>query len=162
MSQTDYFLKVDGAPGESMDSKHKDECELLSFRFGASQSGTPSYGKGIGAGKVTMHDFHFLMKANKAGPKLFEKCASGEHIKQAILTCRKAGKEQQDYLKYTFTDLIISSYNEGGTGGSDPIPVQEVSVAFAKLEIEYKEQNIDGSLGGMVKGSFDLKLNKAG
>lgn len=160
MSQADYYLKVDGAPGESMDEKHKDEIEILSFGFGASQTGSAAYGKGLGAGKVSMQDFSFVMKSNKAGPKLFVKCATGEGIPKAVLCCRKAGKEQQDYLKYTFTDLIISSYNEGGAGGSDPIPIQSVSFNFSKMEMEYKEQNADGSLGGVTKGSFDLKANK--
>jgi len=160
MSQADYFLKVDGCPGESMDEKHKDECELLSFSFGASQTGSAAYGKGLGAGKVQMQDFLFVMKANKAGPKLFVKCATGEGIPKAVMTCRKAGKEQQDYLKYTFSDVIVSSYNEGGSGGSDPIPIQSVSLNFSKMEVEYKEQNPDGSLGGVTKGSFDLKANK--
>ena len=160
MSQADYFLKVDGCPGESMDAKHPDECELLSFSFGASQTGSAAYGKGLGAGKVQMQDFLFVMKANKAGPKLFVKCATGEGIPKAVMTCRKAGKDQQDYLKYTFTDIIVSSYNEGGAGGSDPIPIQSVSLNFSKMEVEYKEQNPDGSLGGVTKGAFDLKTNK--
>ena len=68
MSQADYFLKVDGAPGESMDDKHKDEIECISFGFGCSQTGSAAYGKGLGAGKVSMQDFSFVMKANKAGP----------------------------------------------------------------------------------------------
>ena len=37
-------------------------------------------------------------------------CASGEHIKKAVLTCRKAGKDQQEFLKFTFTDVLVSSY----------------------------------------------------
>lgn len=160
MAQVDYYLKVDGAPGESMDAKHKDECEVLSFSFGATQSGSAAYGKGLGAGKVNMHDFSFVMKANKAGPKLFVKCATGEHIPKAILTCRKAGKDQQEYLKYTFSNLIVSSYTEAGQGGNDPIPLVSVSLNFSKLEVEYKEQNQDGSLGGVTKGTFDLKENK--
>ena len=35
----DYFLKLDGVRGGSTDAKHKDEIELLSFSFAASQSG---------------------------------------------------------------------------------------------------------------------------
>jgi type VI secretion system secreted protein Hcp len=162
MSQADYFLKVDGAPGESQDSKHSSEIEVLSFTFGASQVGSASYGKGLGAGKVSMQDFSFLMKANKAGPKLFLACAQGTHIKTAVLTCRKAGKDQQDYLKVTFTDLLVSSFNEAGSGGSDPIPMQSISLNFSKIEYEYKEQNADGSLGGVTKAHFDLKTNKGG
>lgn len=162
MSQADYFLKVDGAPGESMDKKHSGEIELISFGFGASQVGSASYGKGLGAGKVQMRDFSFVMKANKAGPKLFLACAQGTGIKTAVLTCRKAGKDQQDYLKVTFTDLLVSSYSEDGAGGTDPIPIQSISLNFSKIEYEYKEQNADGSLGGTTKSHFDLKTNQGG
>ena len=160
MSQADYYLKIDGAPGESGDSKHPNEIECLSFDFGVTQTGSSSYGKGLGAGKVSMQDFRFVMKACKAGPKLLLMCATGEHIPKAVLSCRKAGKEQQDYLVCTFTDLMLSSYNEGGAGGSDPIPIQSVSFNFSKIEMEYKEQTAQGTLAGTVKTSFDLKANK--
>jgi type VI secretion system secreted protein Hcp len=153
----DYFLKIDGIEGESHDSKHKDEIDLLSYSFGASQMGTHSTGGGGGAGKVSMQDFHFTMHINKATPKLLLACASGEHIKKAVLTCRKAGKEQQEFLKVTFTDLLVSSYN---TGGSSDIPMEQISLNFAKIEFEYKEQKPDGTLGGAVKAGYDLKLNK--
>ena len=154
----DYFLKIDGIEGESHDSKHKDEIDLLSYSFGASQMGTHSTGGGGGAGKVSMQDFHFTMHINKATPKLLLACASGEHIKKAVLTCRKAGKEQQEFLKVTFTDLLVSSYN---TGGSSDIPMEQISLNFAKIEFEYKEQKPDGTLGGAVKAGYDLKLNKS-
>ena len=154
----DYFLKIDGIEGESHDSKHKDEIDLLSYSFGASQTGTHSAGGGGGAGKVSMQDFHFTMHINKATPKLLLACASGEHIKKAVLTCRKAGKEQQEFLKVTFTDLLVSSYN---TGGSSDIPMEQISLNFAKIEFEYKEQKPDGTLGGAVKAGYDLKLNKS-
>src|SRR5262245_47415780 len=110
MAQVDYFLKIDGIQGESQDAKHKGEIELLSFNWGETQTGTFAHGGGGGAGKVQMQDFHFMMNVNSASAKFFLKCASGEHIKTALLTCRKAGKDQQDYLKVTFEDLIISSY----------------------------------------------------
>src|ERR1700681_1453495 len=100
----DYFLKIDGIDGESHDSKHKDEIDLMSWSFGASQLGTHSAGGGGGAGKVSMQDFHFTMHVNKATPKLFLACATGEHIKKAVLTCRKAGKDQQEFQKVTFTE----------------------------------------------------------
>ena len=157
MALVDYFLKIDGIEGESHDSKHKDEIDLLSYSFGASQMGTHSTGGGGGAGKVSMQDFHFTMHINKATPKLLLACASGEHIKKAVLTCRKAGKEQQEFLKVTFTDLLVSSYN---TGGSSDIPMEQISLNFAKIEFEYKEQKPDGTLGGAVKAGYDLKLNK--
>ena len=159
MAAVDYFLKIEGIEGESQDSKHKSEIEIQSFSFGATQTGSFAAGGGGGAGKVNMQDFHFTVPVNKASPKLMLACASGQHIKKAILTVRKAGKEQQEYLKYTFSDILVSSYQTGG-GGGDVMPVDQISLNFAKIEHEYKEQKADGTLAGSVKAGWDLKQNK--
>jgi len=156
----DYFLKIDGIPGESHDDKHKDSIDLISWSWGQSQTGTHASGGGGGAGKVSMQDFHFVMKVNKATPKLILACASGDHIKKAVLTCRKAGKDQQEYLKYTFSDVLISSYQTGGSSAGDEIPTESVSLNYTKMELEYKAQKEDGTLEGGIKAGWDLKTNK--
>lgn len=157
MPMVDYFLKIDGIPGESHDAKHKDEIQLLSFSWGETNAGTFAAGGGGGAGKVQMQDFHFVMNVNKASPKLFLCCANGTHIKSAILTARKAGKDQQDYMKVTFSDLLISSYQTSGSADAGNLPLDQISFNFAKVEMEYKEQKADGTLGGAIKAHFDLK-----
>jgi type VI secretion system secreted protein Hcp len=157
MAVVDYFLKLEGVEGESHDAKHKGEIQIESWSFGATNSGTFSYGGGGGAGKVQMQDFHFVMKTNKSSPLLFEKCATGEHIPQAIVTARKAGGDQQDFLKWTFTNLLVSSFQTGGSGSSDVIPLDQISLNFQKLEVEYKEQDEKGNLKGSVKKGYDLK-----
>ena len=162
MAAVDYFLKLDGIEGESHDSKHKGEIDLESWSWGESQTGTHSAGGGGGAGKVSMQDFHFVMKVNKASPKLLLLCANGQHIKKAVLTCRKAGKEQQEFLKIMFTDLLVSSYQTGGSGHSDIVPTDQISLNFAKIEYEYKQQNPDGTLGGPIKAWYDVKQNMGG
>jgi len=81
MALVDYFLKIDTIPGESGDSKHKDEIQVLSFSFGESQAGTMGFGGGGGAGKVQMQDFHFMMNVNKSSPKLFLTCANGRTLR---------------------------------------------------------------------------------
>lgn len=161
MAAVDYFLKIDGIEGESPDQKHKNEIEIQSYSWGEQQTGTGSFGGGSGAGKVQMHDFAFTMRVNKASPKLFVACADGEHIKKAVLTCRKAGKEQQEYLKVTFNEVLVSSYHTEGGAGSDIVPTDSVKLNFAKIEFEYHEQKPDGSLAGAVKTGYDLKLNKS-
>src|SRR6476646_843319 len=98
MAAVDYFLMIDGIDVESHDSKHKGEIDRESWSWSQHQAGTMASGGGGGAGKVAMQDFHFVMKVNKASPKLMLACASGEHIKKATLTCRKAGKDQQPYM----------------------------------------------------------------
>ena len=159
MAHVDYFLKIDGIEGESPDAKHKNEIHLDSWSWGESNQGTMAHSGGGGAGKVSMQDFHYTTKLGKQSPKLALACADGSHIKKAILTCRKAGKEQQEYYVVTLTDLLISSFQVGGHGGEVSV-IENVSLNFAKIEWDYKEQKIDGSLGGSVKTGYDLKLNK--
>jgi type VI secretion system secreted protein Hcp len=153
----DYFLKIDGVEGESTDERHKGQIELLSWSFGASQTSSFAMGSRAAMGKVQMQDLHFTMAMSKASPVLFLKCATGEHIKEAILTARKAGAEQQEYLTIKLTDVMVTSYQTTGNGD---IPMEEVSLNFAKIEIEYKPQNPDGSLATPVRAGWDLKLNK--
>ena len=161
MAAVDYFLKFDGIKGESTDAKHKDEIQLESWSWGETQSGVAhAGGGGGGAGKVSMQDFHFVMRVSKASPKLLLACADGSHLARADLVCRKAGKDQQEFLKFTFTDLVVSSYQTGGSGASDIIPVDQVSFSFSKIEVEYREQKADGTLGAAAKAGWDLKTNK--
>ncbi len=156
----DYFLKLDGIEGESKDSKHGNEIDLQSFSWGATQTGSHAFGGGGGSGKVQVQDFHFVMKNCKASPKLFLACAEGEHIKKGVLICRKAGKDQQEFLKVTMSDLLISSYQTSGSSAGDEVPNDQVSLNFSKIEFEYKDQKADGTLGGTTKAGYDLKTMK--
>jgi type VI secretion system secreted protein Hcp len=160
MATVDYFLKIDGIEGESADSKHKGEIQLESWSLGATNAGSHSAGGGGGAGKVHMQDIFFTKKVDKATPKLILACATGEHIKKAVLTCRKAGKDAQEFLKYTFSELLVSSWQLGGNP-TDVIPHESFSLNYTKVEVEYKEQKPDGTLGAGVKAGFDLKIHKA-
>jgi type VI secretion system secreted protein Hcp len=156
----DYFLKIDTVPGEAGDAKHKNEIELESFSWGETNSGSSAGGAGGGAGKVNMQDFHFVMKNNKASPKLFLACANGQHIPSAVLTCRKQGKDQQEYLIWKFSDLLVSSYQTGGSASSE-IPMDQISFNFSKVEMQYSPQKPDGTLDAPVKAGWNLKENKA-
>src|SRR3954451_14289109 len=154
------FLKIDGIEGESADSKHKNEIQLESFSWSEHQRGTASHGGGMGAGKVLMQDFHITKKIDKSSRKLMLACADGEHLKKATLVCRKAGKDQQEFMKWTFSDLLVSSYSIGASAQGDHLPMEQVSMNYSKIEIEYKEQKADGTLGGTVKSGWDVKANK--
>lgn len=46
----DIFLKIDGIDGESMDDKHKNEIEVLSWRWNIHQESTMHAGSGLGSG----------------------------------------------------------------------------------------------------------------
>jgi type VI secretion system secreted protein Hcp len=158
----DYFLKIDGIEGESTDNKHAKEIDVDAWSWGESQTGSSvPGGGGGGAGKVSMQDFSFVMKFNKASPKLMLACATGKHVKSARLAVRRAGQGQQDYLTFTFLDVLVSSYQNGGTEASGLVPLDQVSLRYAKIEVEYKTQKPDGSLVVAGQFKYDLKLNKS-
>jgi type VI secretion system secreted protein Hcp len=107
-----------------------------------------------------MQDFHFTMRMNKASVSLMKACATGQHIKDATLSARKAGKEQQEYLTIKLQDVLVSSYQTGGSEGGNVVPTDQVSVNFAKIDVEYRPQKADGSLEAGLHFKYDIKANK--
>jgi type VI secretion system secreted protein Hcp len=160
MAKTDAFLKIDGVDSESTDDKFKGWIEVESWSWGATNSGTAGAGGGQGAGKVAPQDFHFTKKLDKSSPVLFQNVNLGKHLKKADFVTRKAGGGQQEYFKVTLEDVMVSSYQVGGTGADGVIPTEQISLNFAKMEMIYKEQKPDGSLGGEVKQKYDYAANK--
>ncbi len=159
----DYFLKLEGVDGESTDDRHKGEIEVESFSWGQNkpgleQLGAGGSGGGAGAGKVSVHDLSLTMKSSKASPQLMMAVASGKHLKEAVLTVRKAGKDQAEFFKITLSDVLVSSYQVAG-GGSSSLPSDQISLNFAKIKMQYFPQKADGSLGAPVEGVFDIKGN---
>jgi len=157
----DMFLKITDVKGESKDKSHAGEIEIESFSWGATQLGASSHGTGAGAGKVTMNDFHFVMRNNSASPSLFLFCANGKHLKEAKLTCRKAGGTQQDFLKVTMSDVLISSYQTGGSQGGE-VPMDQISLNYSKIEVDYLAQDEKGITKSAGKKHWDMKTNTGG
>jgi type VI secretion system secreted protein Hcp len=106
-----------------------------------------------------MQDLVFTTQVSKASPTLMLACASGKHFKDAVLTARKAGKAQQEFLTLSLSDVLVSSYQTGGAEG-EVVPSESVSLNFSKIQVEYKPQKPDGSLGGSIKAGWDVKHNK--
>ncbi len=159
----DAFLKVATAPGESTDDKHKEWIEILSFSWGASQMGGGSASaSGSHAGqRVDISDFSIVHTMDKASPKLFQACCTGEHIADVTLELCKAGGDKQQYLNYKFSDVLISSVRPGGSAqGGDALPLEEVSFRFAKVQMVYTPIDSKGKPQGNVPAGWDLAANK--
>jgi len=156
----DIFAKLGDIKGESLDSKHKDEIEVLSFSWGVTNTAPSSSGSGAGAGKATFQDLTIVHNIDKASPGLMQACAAGTHLKDATITHRKSGKGQQEYLIIKMNDIIITGVSHGGMAGQ---PYSEtVNLAFAKVALEYRPQKADGTLDTSIHFKYDLKANKIG
>ncbi len=162
MANVDYFLKIPGADGESTDKTKKGEIEILSWSWGETNDSTHESGTtGGSAGKSHLQDLTFTMRANKATPKLMQYCAQGEHITdEVVLTCRRAGKNPQDYMLIKMKPVYITSYQTGGSSG-DIVPVDTMSLNFGAIKFEYKPQKEDGTLDAAVEGTWDVQKNDA-
>lgn len=153
----DYFLKIEGIEGESIDDRHKGEIEITSFSWGASNSGTFAAGGGGGAGRVSFGSIRLTSAVTKASPMIFESVATGKHFPNVTISAVRTGAMEQEFLKVTLTDVMITSYQSGGIVGE--VPTDSFKLNFAKIEFEYKPQKADGSLDASVKTGWDLKAN---
>ena len=156
----DQFIKIEGIDGESKDSVHTKDIDILAWSWGMSQSGTFHSGGGGGAGKVTVQDISITKYVDAASTNLVQFACNGKHITKAVLVVRKAGEAQLEYLKISMDDVIITSVSTGGSGGEDRL-TENVSLNFAKFKFEYNPQGKDGKGTGWKTASWDMQTNKA-
>jgi type VI secretion system secreted protein Hcp len=160
-ARAQMFLKLDGIDGSSTDDKHKDQIDISSFGFGidhgATEAGGSSSGGG-GASKAKFSTFHFSKLVDKASPALFKAAANGQHIKTAVITFRKAGESQQDFLTYKFTDVSVDSYHQGGR--QEPPLLEDIALDYNKVEVSYQGQNADGTPSTAIGAGWDIQAVK--
>jgi type VI secretion system secreted protein Hcp len=154
----DMFLKIDPIKGESQDKACMDQIDILAWSWGMSQSGTTHVGGGGGSGKVNVQDLSITKYIDKASPDLMLACCNGKHFGEALLTVRKAGENPVDYLKIKMTDVIITGVSTGGSGGEDRL-TENVTLNFAKVAVDYKEQTKTGAAGAAPSMTWDIAAN---
>ena len=154
------FIKVGDIKGESVDKTHKDEIEVLNWSWGMSQSGNMHMGTGGGAGKVNIQDLSITKYVDKATPNLMMHCSSGKHIDKVTLTVRKAGGDNQvEYLIINLEEVLVTSLSTGGSGADDRL-IENVTLNFAQVLVDYQPQKADGSKeGGPIKYGWNIRSN---
>lgn len=154
----DMFFKIDGIKGESPDKKHPNEIDVLAWSWGMSQSGTFHGGSGGGAGKASVQDVSFTKYVDVASGPLMLHCCNGAHIPKAVLVVRKAGKDPLEYLTLTLEKCMVTSVSTGGSGGEDRL-TENVTLNFAKVKVDYKQQSDKGDQKGGADFKWDIAAN---
>ena len=144
----DMFLKLDGIKGESVDSKHKDEIAVLAWSWGMSNSGSAHLGGGAGSGKVNVQDLSLTKYIDVSSPDLMLCSCNGKHIAKAQLTVRKAGENALEYLIIKLEDILVAS-----------VSTENVTLNFAKVDVEYTQQDGKGQAGAKPKMGWDIPAN---
>jgi type VI secretion system secreted protein Hcp len=157
----DMFLKIEGVEGESRDSKHGKEIDVLAWSWGASNSGSAHVGGGSGAGKVNVQDLSFTKYVDKSSPTLLTKVCDGTHFTKATLVLRKAGGDSPiEYFKMEMEQVMVTAISTGGSGGEDRL-TENVTLNFAKFKVFYIEQTEKGAEGAKPKFGWDIAGNKS-
>ncbi|RYF74178.1 MAG: type VI secretion system tube protein Hcp [Comamonadaceae bacterium] len=155
---SDFYLKMTDIKGEAKDADHKEEIEVMSWRWNVTQGSSSTMGSGSGAGKANPGEFVFTHAFDKASTVLARKCADGKPITEVVLSARKAGGGPKTYLVITLKNVLITSVAPGGSAGGDV--VENVSATYKEIEIKYKPQKDDGELDSEVKFGWTPTENK--
>lgn len=156
----DAYLKIEGpeVKGEATAKGFEHQMMIYSFSWGASNPVTFGQGTGGGAGKVSVSSFNVMKKSDAASPILFQACCEGHHYTKATVTLRKAGGSQINYLIYEFDTVFVESIQWSGSSGGDDTPTESLSLAYAKVTINYQPQTDKGAAEGKpIRASWDVE-----
>ena len=144
LSGLDVFLNIMGIPGESVSTRHANEIVVTGIGWDFLSNAAIGGGTGD-AGSVPRHvgPICFVKNLDSASPRLMQAAASGETLPQATFAFAKAAANPVDYMTWRLTDATISSFRTGV--GVDALK-EKTTLAFAKVRVEYRKQNPDGSL----------------
>ncbi len=151
-ASSDYFLKIDGIEGESSDDRHRNEIEIASFLWAINASSLKDCVKA-----PQVPDFRgvsFVKQLDRASPKLAAALTTGQHMSSALITVRRAGGDQQEYLKITLTDVTVTGYEM--TAIEPTVPQDSFSLSFGKIRLEYFRQKQDGTFEPATTFCWDI------
>ncbi len=155
------FLSIPGIPGESTDSNHTGQIDVLSWSLGLAggAAGSSCVGSHSATGQqgTSGQQLSIVKYIDKASPELMLSAGDGNHLGTIVLTVRKAGASQ-DYLSYTFSNAFVSGV-QWLSGGN--IPQEEVTFQYGQVSISYTPQNTDGTFVSPILSCFDINLQQS-
>lgn len=163
---TNIYLKVETPEikGESTDSAHLEQIEILAWSHGCSQPTSPVRSTaGSGTVERANHsDLSFTKYVDISSTDLLKHCWAGTHFgKMTIAQFRSAGNDGKDveFLTIELEDVVISGYQI--SAGSGDLPVENISLAYGKVTYKYDPADEKtGAKQGNKPVSHDLKTNK--
>jgi type VI secretion system secreted protein Hcp len=150
----EIYLTVEGIEGEATAKGFAGQIILDSFQLGAHNATNIGAGKGAGAGKVQVSNFTVTKRTDASSVPLFLACCKGTHFANAMVTIRRAGGEQVEFLKYEFDTIFVEDISWSG-GGMDDNPMESLSLAFGAVQMTYTPQNEDGTIGSPIVAKWD-------
>lgn len=154
------FIKFEGITGESTEAQHKDWIDVLALDWGSRQAGTTSAGI---ARKADFQPLTFVHLLDKASPKLFRAFATVQHIRKVTVhfVRMESGKPAFTFMEYDLEDVIVLSLkDEASPEATGDKLLEEVSLTYAKIALQYTPQKAGGGADQPVREGWDLRGGK--
>lgn len=164
-----YFPGNTKIRGETLDEEMSKlgAFQITSFGFGATNSSViDSQSGGGGVGKTDFEDFTFDKLTDSASAGLYRACATGSHIDEAVMECRRQGGSSSSkggltFFIVRFKTVIVKGMTWAGSG--DEL-TESMTLAYGAKQIEYRRQGKDGKMikpsGGQGEAEWSKVLNK--
>ena len=151
----DIFLKIDGVDGGSQGEKFVKWITLESFSWGEEQV-IANNADGAATGKPKAGQLKVAGPVQQSSPKLMLACAAGTHFQKVQLVVINTRNTASPFLKFELEEVLVSSYEVGGSSNSNQLPLDNFSLNFVKLAQSFVPQNPDGTFGAEIRAGFNF------
>jgi type VI protein secretion system component Hcp len=143
------FLKLDDVTGDSVVAGHEGEIELLTVVWDEGRRGAGPSSTGMVPGTLSIGEVRVTTIAGKAGPKLMIRCAQGTRSANGAITFVNDATPRDAFTTIRMTDVLVDSYTHAGSGD---VPVDQISLSFTSIQIEYRPASATGAPGTPITG----------
>jgi len=156
------YIKFDGVDGEAQDKDHKAWSDLLSFSQGMQQPGSGATGATRRRGDVIVEDISLVKELDKSSPKIAEAVCKGKVFPKVEihLTASIADAGRVTYYVYDLKNVLVTSYNIGGSGQAEDVPTENFSLNFEEITVTYYEVE-KGKPKGHIEFSWKTEAGEA-
>ena len=146
---SDIFLHVQTKragkiKGEVTTKGHEDDIGVFTWGWGVAAN--TAIGSTLLTARRSYRNLVLTKGIDSASTALLSALVSNDEVREARLTLRKGGGEAFEYFRMVLNDARIVAIDI--EVHADGRPVERVSIAFTKVEIEYRPQESKGSGGG--------------
>jgi type VI secretion system secreted protein Hcp len=153
------YIKFDGVDGEAQDKDHKGWSDLASFSQGLHQPGGGATGATRRRGDVILDDLACTKELDKSSPKLAESVCKGKVFPKVEidLTASYTDAGRVTFYKYELKNVMITSYNIGGSGQSEDVPMEDFALNYEEIKVTYTECDSKGKKKGNIEYSWKVE-----
>jgi len=131
------------AKGEARTTGYEDDIQVLGWRWGA--SAPTAMGGKVDTARRAYRQLVLVKAIDAASVVLLTALRDNDEVSEAALALRKRGGASDPYFKMVLKGARVAAIDY--SVGEDGLTHEELTLTFAKIQVEYHAQGSDGELG---------------